>query len=1249
MALQRHKFFIGSSCLLLAAAAGYLVYAIARQGEGTRELAQAPLNVEVQIPPAFIMAVDDSGSMTFHNQLPAADGYGCWQDTGNASTSSFFQSSGVLRTTGSNCNYSYAYTGPRISTGHLGIPPVDNYGFARSSDFNPAYFNPAVKYEPWLNSDGTPYGSSAANPQGNASPTATRIDPRQTATIALAAQLEDANDRSRFQAHRNMFLPAGTRYRLVGNNDCGGLTGGGSWRLVGANGHTMSGSCALYVGFWPATFYQRWTSATDPMPVLADSPNAYDNVPRQRIDNACGANCHLWRYRIRPEDTAALQNFANWFSFYGNRNRAMVAGMTRAMDDVTNMRVGYFTINNRVAVTMRDMAIPADRTGLYSSMFSLPANGGTPNLTAVNHMGNQFKRTGEGAPVQLACQKNGGMLFTDGFSNVAQSAPAVTGLGAPFDPTPVDSMAAVASQFYFDTGAGASPLRADLPAGLVPVPEECSTLDSGSIEWKRLDCQKNLHMNFYGVTLGGRGDIFNPDIEQDAYLLNPAWPGYNANSRSTVDDIWHATVNTRGEFISAKTPVDIAAAMRRILQAVGEGRSPSGSIALTGSRIGTGSLTVTPFYEATNNSTDWYSTLTAQTVTSNPVTGEVSFQTKWEAADKMPAYGVRNILVAKPAASGVVPSVAAFNTSGVTMADLCSNSKARCSAASIASLGVDLTQSIAYLRGDQSLEATGNEVTLRKRTRVLGDIVNSTPVVTSPTDDWGYESLRGTTSGTFNPYNYDAYLATKKSRKPMVYAAANDGMLHAFDGDTGVEQFAYIPSTALGHMGNLLFPYKSEDKNDQVFQHRYYVDGPITVSDAYWGGSWKTALVGTAGAGGRSVFALNVSIPGSFGSGNVLWELSDQVNVATVRDNIGHVLGKPIVVPIKVGSTVSWKAIFGNGYGSANGRAALFVVDMATGAATVVTGIENDALLPSKNGLGNIVVLDRYVGSTVDKGSDGYADTVYGADQNGAIWKFDLRSATPANQTTPFFIAEDAAGGRQAITGGMTAARAPGAGVMLYFGTGSFSFVEDNIDKTMQTLYGIIDRENGSTIAGRDDLHQQRVVSDADGDRIITTSLSTPGKLGWYLDLGVSGQSGNPVATGERSVGNPVIQNGVVFFPTYEPTTAVGCTTGGANRLYGLSAFNGGASLASVRIGSPTGAKSGEGTGALALDTKGSAPVKDVGVMSTPRISPLGPNPTPAEQAAALAAQCSMVIQVSGAPSLYMPRPCGRQSWRQVR
>lgn len=1297
MAFHRKQAVIGASVALFAIL-GCVIYAIARQGDGTRELAQAPLNIANQIRPAFIMGVDDSGSMVFEVNFDQ-DEQAYWNDLNGTTRNGFFvnanapATSGVLRTSGRGSYYHLIQNGIRLDQAgntlntntnamRLGIPPLDLFGFARSPDINRQYFNPAIQYLPWQNADGTYWPNvsyTAAPSDPRVAGSAGTRGPNPIVTYDFSAVEGRTTNYFAFRFQPGMRLPAGTQYYMRDDRHsagCGGLGTTNATRntwvtlssahlitdtnnLVYATNNTnRGGGCEIHIRYFPAVVYLL---PGTPAPV------GFDLSKRTVAANAGGPGIDLYKYELRQENftsnyAEAIQNFANWYTYHGNRNRAMVASMTQSMVSVNNMRVGYFSINRRSGtnpgmasgnVLMRQL--PDERSTLFSSFYTLAADGGTPNRSAVVYMGDQFRRTDSSAPVQLTCQKNAGMLFTDGYTNEGGTLGNVYRNFGDTDgslPRPLggnsngNTIADIAYWFY------ANNLRADLAEGMVPVPQECK-LANGSIDPNaslRLDCQTNLHMNFYGITLGTPGAIYgvNQAATDDPYTNHPNWTAtgtMNLNP-ANVDDIWHASLNTRGEYINATTPNDVTAAMRRVLQAVGEGTTPSGSIALTGSRIGTGSLTVVPFYEATNNSTDWYSRLTAQEVTANPTTGLVSFTNKWEASSKMPVHGSRNILSAVTAASGVTPSVVPFNATNVTLDNLCSNNKARCTAASITALGVSLGEAMDYLRGDRSLEAAG---TLRTRTTVLGDIVNSAPVVTSPVDDYGYRSLRGTSADSYDTYNYAGYLETKKSRAPMVYAGANDGMLHAFNGNTGVEEFAYIPATARGHMGNLLFPYKAEDRNDQVFQHRYYVDGPVTVSDAHYGGSWKTVLIGTAGAGGRSVFGFNVSNATNFAAGNVLWELSDQVANTTIRDNIGHVLGKPLVVPVKVGNTVSWKAIFGNGYGSINGRAALFVVDVATGAATVIQASENDAALPASNGLGNIVILDRYAGSTDTKGTDGYADTVYGADQNGAVWKFDLRSGTTTTLTTPFFIAQDAAGNRQAITGGFAAARSPGVGVMLYFGTGSFSFEEDGTDRAMQTLYGIIDKEDGTTIASRDDLHQQRVLADAEGIRSVSTTLSMPGKRGWYLELGVSGATGNPVATGERFVGNPVVESGVVFFPTYEPTATTGCSTEGANRLYGLSAFNGGAALTHVRIGSPTGTSPGAGTGAVGLNTGGTAPVKDVAVMSTPRVSPLGATPTPEEEAAALGAQCSMVIQAAGAPPMYMPRPCGRQSWRQVR
>ncbi|MEZ0469635.1 pilus assembly protein [Luteimonas salinilitoris] len=1273
MASRRIK-LISAAALATLGAAGYFIYSVfAVQGQGA--LAQAPLNNQVQIPPAFIMAVDDSGSMTFQNQFPGRDGYACW------SSGSFFSSPGVLRTSGT-CSFAYSYTGPRISDGHYGIPPVDNYGFARSSEFNPAYYDPTLDYQPWLKSNGDPY-EEASIPN-------TRIDPRQTATLALADWLEEANDRSRFQTRTGMRLPQGTRYRTTGWGGCGGLSGGNDWHTVGeAAGHVMTANCAVYIGYWPATFYMRWTSNTDPWPQLQGTPNAYNSTtaPRERVDDACGTGCHMWRHRIQP-NTEAHRNFANWFTFYGNRNRAMIAGMTRSMAAVNNMRVGFFTINSHGShdnplangnerVFMRDTADKSDggdRELLYADMISLPANGSTPNRQAVAAAAEQFRRTDDqrgGAPVQLSCQRNALMLFTDGYSN--QDGPTVGNLdgtmGAPFQDGHSDTMADIVTQYYLDNG-GQSPIRPDMnPAHNVPVPESCKSGDADS----EVNCQDNLHVNFYGVTLGGRGDLFDPDDEtqdpyEDAAIYNN-WPSRQNDNRSTIDDIWHATVNTRGEYINARTPSDITEAMRRILASVSSGQSPSGSIALTGARLGTGSLSVEPTYAIENEGTDWFSRLRGYTLKLNPVSRAVEETEAWEAASELPAAASRRIWVGRDTGAQT------FEPANVSGAELCNSSApgmSRCDPYSSyfgdsgSRIDISETDAINYLRGDASLEKS-NGGKLRDRTTLLGDIVNSTPVVSAPTDDYGYRSLAHTLWAS----SYAGYLDDKRDdRRVMVYAGANDGMLHAFDGgmgvngvqdsNGGVERFAYIPQVVLGHMGNLLFPHDPEDGYDQKFQHRYYVDGPVTVGDAHYAGAWETVLVGTTGAGGRGVFALDVSAAATAGSTNSfsssarLWEINNiNANLhATVRDNIGHVLGKPVIVPFKnAAGDVSFKAIFGNGYSSTSGKAVLFVVDIDTGSPGIrmIEAVEDGAPAGS-NGLGNLVAVDRWSGTGLTTPArDGFADTVYAADQKGAVWKFDLRNDLPAAANgmgsidTPLFTTleheEDGETYRQPILGGLTAAAGPGGGVMLFFGTGSFSFVSDASDDSIQSLYGIVDRGAGVTLTRSNLLEQIVGVPGDDESRQVSTNTMGAAHRGWYLDL----------PAGERAVGYPRVESGVIFIPTYSPTEVDGCSTAGFNSLFGLNALSGAAALSNVRQGAPDGESYEEGTGAIALDTGGTAPVKDVEVMSTPRIPPLSAGADPDDLDEALEAQCNMIVQVAGAPALYLPRACGRQSWRQIR
>jgi type IV pilus assembly protein PilY1 len=157
-----------------------------------------------------------------------------------------------------------------------------------------------------------------------------------------------------------------------------------------------------------------------------------------------------------------------------------------------------------------------------------------------------------------------------------------------------------------------------------------------------------------------------------------------------------------------------------------------------------------------------------------------------------------------------------------------------------------------FLRGQRGFEnftaGVANEL-YRKRDHVLGDIVDGQPVyVRAP-------------FATYGDPGYLAFVAGNTGRTPMLYVAANDGMLHAFfagtsdtDPQGGKEAWAIIPTSVLPNL------YTLADTNYQNV-HRYFVDGTPTVSDVYDGANWKTMLVGGLNDGGRSFYALDVTDP----------------------------------------------------------------------------------------------------------------------------------------------------------------------------------------------------------------------------------------------------------------------------------------------------------------------------------------------------------------------------------------------------
>ncbi len=1247
MASRKFRFMAaGGAALVLGG--GYVIYSLmAAQAQGT--LAQAPLNIQVQTPPAFLMALDDSGSMLWETLNNTRDGVYRWDGSG------FYNQGTVNGYDGSGQRYLYVFPSYGRDD-QVAIPPLDSFGFARSPDVNPSYYDPREIYPGWKTGLSDTALANYLDIRASSAP----LDPRPgNAPNKIAGALDltvdslltsiDTGGRTganwRFRFRSGMTLPVGTRIERGRCNLSGGaVRQEGSFDNVTRQTTISSSSCDAAVAFYPATFF-----LADPSTLPAEY--GYTAAPVAVANPAGGRPGTLYKYEIKLANfgnnqakyNAAMQSFANWFSLYRTRREALIGAATNALYDTTNLRVGWFRINGRRAVTMFNMTNEPEKQQLLSQIIGeMRASSSTPNRSAAQYLGEQFQRTDQNAPVLLSCQKNAGMLFTDGYINESGNTTLMKDLVAP----------------YYN-----SSLVPGKETNSVPVPAECK----GPNPNPSLDCKTHLHMNFYGVTLGTQGKEFGvrylPDplrpwvLSPDPYVVKPNFPTTTQDLKpEAVDELWNAVYDTRGEMVNATRPAEITAAMRRIISNVAQGATPSGSRSLTGARIGVGSLSVEPFYEATNNGTDWYSKLRAFKLSVEPSTRKIVSEEAWEASAKMPAPASRRIRFWR---NGALED---FTGSNVSLANLCTKSSTLypgiliCSSSELAGLTTDSTTAVAYLRGETSGEKR-NGGKLRDRSTVLGDIITSTPVLSSPLDDYGFGRLPGTMGSS-----YAAYMTTKRNgRRYMVYAGANDGMLHAFDGgmgadgqmdaDGGKERFAYIPSTALGHMGNLLLPNDPTNQNAQRFQHRYYVDGPVTISDTYGSNGWTTSLVGTAGAGGRSVFALDVSNPGNFGaSGSLLWEISDldaSLDDA-VRANIGHVLGKPVIVPVKnADGSVGFKAIFGNGYESRSGKAVLFVVDMVAGRTPtirMIEAIESGTNLPSgSNGLGNIVVVDRWGGTGQNaRVRDGLADTVYGADKRGVIWKFDLRGTTAP--TVPLFTTDthvdpaDRRTYRQPITGGMTVTTGPSGGVMLIFGTGSFSYYGDESDTAVQALYGINDTAAGQPTTTLTSANLSSYTAEiGSGVRTLRAGTVPTVSRGWTVVL----------ANKERAVGNPRIVSGVVFFPTYVPSDAQGCSVDGANWLLGLQASTGQAAMSQVRFGAPDGRSPGAGTAGVALNTGGNAPVRDVTTSVVPRLAPPdstpgNPPPQPPGEA------CLMQISVAGADPMYLPYPCGRQSWRQI-
>ena len=449
--------------------------------------------------------------------------------------------------------------------------------------------------------------------------------------------------------------------------------------------------------------------------------------------------------------------------------------------------------------------------------------------------------------------------------------------------------------------------------------------------------------------------------------------------------------------------------------------------------------------------------------------------------------------------------------------------------------GADLTAAnkgtnlVDWLRGVQTYEAavagTTTVALYRPRVHILGDIIDGAPVYV------------GKPPFSYADAGYSDFVVNQTSRKPMVYAASNDGMLHAFSADTsdgGNEIWAYIPTAVMPNL------YRLTDTSYSL-THQFFVDGAPVMGDIYVGGNWMTILVGGFNDGGQGYYALDITTPTS---PKLLWEFTDP--------NLGYSYGNPIITKRADGT---WVVAFTSGYNNGDGDGHLFVVNAATGVKwqDIKTG-NGTATAPTSTTPTGLSKINAWIENATDNTSIRF----YGGDLLGNLWRFDtdsLLGASPSavqlaqfqiNSTTPQSITTQP----QTVSVGNRA--------VVVVGTGRYLGTSDIADKTQQSIYAVAD-DLGTTGWGdvRNGSNANKFVQQTftlDTTTGLTASISSnpvnfgsATVAGWWVDLPNSG---------ERVVNNMSVQFNTLAIATAIPSGDA-CSAGGSSWRYFLNVTNG--------------------------------------------------------------------------------------------
>lgn len=469
----------------------------------------------------------------------------------------------------------------------------------------------------------------------------------------------------------------------------------------------------------------------------------------------------------------------------------------------------------------------------------------------------------------------------------------------------------------------------------------------------------------------------------------------------------------------------------------------------------------------------------------------------------------------------------------------------------------DVSRLLGWLRGDVG--------TVREN-RPLGDIFRSTPAYVSPPrvnlPDQTFLAYR---QRTLPIAGRRRSAVTVGTREPMIYVGSNDGVLHAFNADTGEEAWGFVPPYLVPNLRNGYPSTRTQGVDGTpVVKEVYYERSPSSLTDDT---NWHTVLVVGLRAGGGAYVGLDVTDPYN---PQFLWQFTDpDLQISSGTPAIGTVYyspngGTPVERAVAFlpggagelsGSCSPTSAPRGarpntlmNGWTGGRGARRpyvrcwngnqgrfFYVVDLKTGALIRKIGsapstVPYDPTMAAStspapthspivgapalyNGLAGVVTTRAYVG-----------------DADGTLWRVDMSSTNPANwwmgDAFDLFWDRGYNVGQPIIERPVTSIDQLGR-TIIAFGSGDTDLLE-----------------------GTDENRVASIVETTQTD-LAGTSTGINIEENWGIRPG-SQTTDRDFLAGERLTGSMTLFNNVLYFGTFAPRVGTDPCQIGAARLWGV-------------------------------------------------------------------------------------------------